>query len=83
MFYLRNGEKYMDSKDKMLKEEMFSVKQLGDKIGYGNLMSWASALWREKLSELGCPANGALVPRVDKLGYDEEVYDSWVRKFSD
>ena len=45
-------------------------------------MSWASALWREKLSELGCPANGALVPRVDKLGYDEEVYDSWVRKFS-
>ena len=43
----------MDSKDKTLKEEMLSVKQLGDKIGYGNLMSWTSALWRKKLFELG------------------------------
>lgn len=73
----------MDSKDKLLKEEMLSVKQLGDKIGYGNLMSWASALWRKKLYDQECPTIGAFVPRVDNLGYDEKIYDSWVKKFTD
>jgi len=28
------------------KEEMLQVKILGQKIGYGNLMTMASALWR-------------------------------------
>ena len=72
----------VDSKDKTLKEEMFSVKQLGDKIGYGNLMSWASALWRKKLYDLDCPIDGAFVLRIDKPGYDEEIYDDWVEKFT-
>lgn len=62
---------------------MLSVKRLGEKIGYGNLMSWASALWRKNLSEIGCPTEGAFVPRIDKTGYDEENYDSWVEKFID
>ena len=73
----------MDNKEKRLKEEMLAVKQIGDNIGYGNLMSWASALWRKKLHELGCPTDGAFVPRIDKPGYDEEIYDSWVEKFTD
>ena len=75
--------KIMGNREKVLKEEMNSVKQLGERVGYGNLMSWASALWRKKLCDLGCPTDGAFVPRIDKTGYDEEIYDSWVEKFVD
>lgn len=39
--------------DKRLKTEITLVKNLGDKIGYGNLMSLASALWRKKLVDDG------------------------------
>ena len=63
--------------------EAMAVKKLGEAIGYGNLMEWASALWRKKLYDLGCPTEGAFVPRIDKLGYDEKIYDSWVEKFTD
>ena len=73
----------MDNREKYLKDEMISVKQLGDKIGYGNLMSWASALWRKELDNMDCPVNGAFVPRIDELGYDEKIYDDWVEKFTD
>ena len=31
--------------------EVFAVKCLGDAIGYGNLMSLATALWRKKLAD--------------------------------
>lgn len=37
------------------------IKRLGDRIGYGALMSSASASWREKLAEDGYPVGGAFV----------------------
>lgn len=61
---------------------MKAVEALGEQIGYGNLMSWASALWRRKLKECGLPENGAFVPRcTDKLSDDELLYDEWVYDF--
>ena len=67
--------------EELLRKQMIAVKQLGDEIGYGNLMWWASALWRRKLSDLGYPHNGAFVPRLDEIKAEDKVYDSWVEKF--
>ena len=38
------------------------VKSLGEQIGYGNMMTIASALWRKSLREKGYPESGAFVP---------------------
>ena len=35
------------------KSEILEVKSLGDRIGYGNMMDIASALWSMKLSDDG------------------------------
>lgn len=45
-------------------EEIKRVKQLGDEIGYGHLMSIASALWRKDLKEMNIPEEGAFVPTI-------------------
>ena len=61
--------------------EAVAVKMLGEWIGYGNLMSWASALWRKSLADKGFPTIGALVPRIDTLNNpsaEEELYDKYV-----
>lgn len=44
-------------------QEVLAVKELGDKIGYGNMMEIASALWRRMLKENYGPGieNGAFV----------------------
>ena len=47
--------------------EVRAVKHLGESIGYGNMMSIASALWALKLKESGCPTTGAFIPT---LAYD-------------
>lgn len=39
------------------------VKELGERIGYGNLMSIASALWRQKLKPDGTES-GAFIPAL-------------------
>lgn len=44
-----------------LRAEMQAVKQLGEQIGYGNLISWASALWRNSLRKQGFPESGAFI----------------------
>ena len=44
--------------------EIDAVKHLGDQIGYGNLMSIASALWRKNLKETDVPEHGAFVPTI-------------------
>jgi hypothetical protein len=41
--------------------EVALVRVLGEKIGFGNLMSIASSLWRLKLVESGAPGEGARV----------------------
>lgn len=44
------------------KQEIQVVKELGEKIGYGHLMSLASALWRKSLHEKGYSRIGAFIP---------------------
>lgn len=46
------------------KIEVELVKTLGDKIGYGNMMSIASALWANKLEDSGVPKTGAFIPTI-------------------
>lgn len=43
-------------------DEIQAVKELGERIGYGNMMDIASALWANKLEESGLPVSGAFVP---------------------
>jgi hypothetical protein len=49
----------LDREDEKLKQqvkaEFKAVQDLGDKIGYGNLMSIAFSVWRKKLEELDGP----------------------------
>jgi len=44
------------------KAEITAVKQLGEKIGYGNLMDITSALWAIQLQKNKTPKSGAFVP---------------------
>lgn len=39
-----------------------AVKQLGEQIGYGNMMYIASELWKIELKRSGFPTSGAFVP---------------------
>lgn len=54
--------------------EVIAVQRLGDQIGYGHLMSLASALWRRNLTkEYGEKiAEGAFVPTLKML-----VVEDW------
>lgn len=45
-----------------IKWEAKKVKELGEQIGYGNMMWLASALWRKMLVEKGAGTSGAFVP---------------------
>lgn len=63
------------------------VKKLGNEIGYGHLMSIASALWRKRLIEMDVPESGAFIPMVqtgvkdDWLNEDEiKNYDNIIKK---
>jgi hypothetical protein len=47
------------------------VRQLGEKIGYGNMMQLASDLWEEKMKENGWPTSGVFVP-VLKYDVDKQ-----------
>lgn len=40
------------------------VRQLGERIGYGNMMHLASILWQESLESRGYPITGAFVPAL-------------------
>ena len=44
--------------------EVRSVKQLGEAVGYGNMMSIASALWAIKLKEEHGIDSGAFIPTI-------------------
>jgi hypothetical protein len=54
-----------------LKTEVALVKTIGDDIGYGHLMSLASALWRKSLADKGYPIMGAFVPTIEDFIKDE------------
>lgn len=45
--------------------EVDAVRNLGEKIGYGNMMAIASALWRENLRQNKYPICGACIPVLE------------------
>lgn len=45
-------------------DEIRLVKQLGEQVGYGNLMNLASALWAIDLESKDYPVTGAFVPVI-------------------
>lgn len=49
-----------------------AVKKLGDEIGYGNMMSIASALWQMELKKNYGLEEGAFIPTKASLMKDEE-----------
>jgi len=68
--------------------EVNRVKELGEQIGYGHLMSIASALWRKNLEDSGYPVSGAFVPTclpfvekelAEATKPEREMYDKMVR----
>ncbi len=75
----------------MDKKEFESVKQLGEQIGYGNLMWIANCLWRKDLvNKYNLPEEGAFTPTIKlemKKGgirdaqNSEKIYDGWYDKF--
>jgi len=58
-----------------MNKEVELVKQLGDHIGYGQLMCIASALWRKMLKDkYPGTESGAFVPALfDDLKDDEDI----------
>lgn len=54
----------MNPFDERHKRECEAVKELGDQIGYGNLMTIASALWAYDLIEDDLPDTGAFFPTI-------------------
>lgn len=71
-------------------DEVKAVKELGERIGYGNMMEIASALWRKSAKENSYPVSGAFVPTclefikedfqdLDKKG--REMYDKMVSEY--
>lgn len=43
-------------------EEYLEIKKVCEKYGYGNVMEWASALWRREARLEGIPESGCFVP---------------------
>lgn len=71
-----------------LKAEIELVELVAKEIGYGHLMSLASALWRKSLADKNYPVSGAFVPTIDKFIKDEyqdtsstENYDEMIKKY--
>jgi hypothetical protein len=52
-------------------QEVLAVKLLGETIGYGNMMSIATALWRKTLRDSGYPQSGAFIGTIYQLLNDE------------
>lgn len=50
--------------DERFKRECEEVKRLGDQIGYGNMMTIASALWAKILVDQGYSDSGAFFPTI-------------------
>lgn len=83
-------DQYQSPDDRKLRAETLMIKQLGDQMGYGHLMSLASSLWRKKLVDSKTPIEGAFVPTcipfIEKE-YQEmtireaENYDKIVEKY--
>ena len=59
-----------------IQHDILRVKELGELIGYGNMMSLASALWRKKLIESGTPPSGAFIAALE-MDIEAGDLDKW------
>jgi len=58
------NKELLDHWEESHKREVIAVKALGEAIGYGNMMSIASALWCLKMKESNMPTTGAFIPTI-------------------
>ncbi len=58
------NQEVLDQWEESHKREVLAVKALGEAIGYGNMMSIASALWCMHLKESNIPTTGAFIPTI-------------------
>ena len=75
------------------KSEFLAIKAMCDAFGCGNVMEWASAIWRHSLAKKGLPTGGANIcviaaicdnPNDSGIRIGEEtrkLYDSMVERF--
>lgn len=59
------------------------VKAIGDEIGYGHLMSIASALWREKLKVMNVTESGVFIPMVKAGIKDDWLNEAELKKYDE
>ena len=67
--------------------ECVEIDKICKKYGYGNVMEWASALWRHEMRSKGCSEGGCFVPTCQSFIKPEyqnikqhELYDSLVAR---
>jgi hypothetical protein len=81
---------FLQEQQERKNKEIAAVKRLGEVIGYGNLMSIASALWRKKLADMGFPEGGGFVPALlrhidqevrEKTQVERDAYDDFVKTY--
>lgn len=59
-------------------DEYRAVKLVGEKIGYGNLMTIASALWRRSMRDEGYPTSGVFYPVLPDEGDPDMLREMYV-----
>lgn len=59
-----NDERFKRECEERFKRECEEVKHLGDQIGYGNMMTIASALWAKMLIDEEFGDSGAFYPTI-------------------
>lgn len=78
------------TRDEEILKNMAEVKKLGERIGYGNMMAIATALWKKDLTDNGYPDSGAFygVPKagikkdwMTAVENDEKVYAEYLNVF--
>jgi len=76
----------------MTKKEFEEVEALGNRIGYGNMMAIASALWRRTLQKKYGHTLGAFIPTCKEFilkkhhkmtDESSRITDSWLKKYYD
>ena len=77
----------MITQEKHMVEDVLLVKRIGDRMGYGHLMSLASALWRnnlpngQKMGAFVCVCDVSVKEEIlDAVRATNEVYDEIVKK---
>lgn len=58
------------------------VRNLGELIGYGNMMQLASECWKESMVEKGYPTSGVFIPTLpcDVRGQNDETSENSLHK---